>query len=114
MASSRLVAAVAEPGPVDFMRIAISIAAILGLLSTLWCVAGYFFAPAQAGETRAELRVFLDRPVSPDVPELHSRRMLAQGRNFGIAALLTGASTALMFTAFAMSFRTRSHNDTIL
>jgi hypothetical protein len=94
------------------MRIALSIAAILGLFATLWCAAGYFFAPAQAGETRAELSVFLDRPLSPDAPEIHSGRVLQQGRNIGIAALLVGASTALMFTSLALSSRKRSHDKT--
>jgi hypothetical protein len=90
------------------MRIALSIAAVLGLLATLWCASGYFTAPAQAYETQAELRVFLDRPVSADVPAVHSRRVLRQGRNFGIAAVITGASTALIFTALALSGRRRS------
>ena len=91
------------------MRVALSIAAVFGLLATLWCAAGYFFAPAQAHETQAELRVFLDRPVSADVPAIHSSRVLRHGRNIGIAALLTGASTALMFTALVLSGRRRSH-----
>jgi hypothetical protein len=94
------------------MRIALSIAAVLGLLATLWCAAGYFTAPAQALETQEELRVFLDRPVSADVPVTHSSRVLLQGRNVGIAALLTGSSTALMFTALALSFRRKSHEHT--
>ena len=90
------------------MRVALPIAAVLGLLATLWCGAGYFFAPAQAHETQAELREFLDRPVSADVPAIHSRRVLRHGRNDGIAALLAGASTALVFTALALSGRRRS------
>ena len=94
------------------MRIALVIAAVLGLIATMWCAAGYFFAPAQAHETQAELRVFLDHPVSADVPANHSSRVLRQGRNIGIAALLTGASTALMFTALALSGRKRSHEHT--
>ena len=91
------------------MRIALSIAAVLGLIATLWCVAGYMIAPGQAGETRAELRTFLDRPVSSDVPEIHASRIERQGRNIGIAGLLTGASTVLMFIALALSGRRRSH-----
>lgn len=98
--------------PSRSMRITLSIAAVLGLLSTLWCTAGYVFAPAQAGETRAELRAFLDRPVSSDVPEIHASRIERQGRNIGIAGLLVGGSTALMFTALALSGRRRPHANT--
>jgi hypothetical protein len=94
------------------MRIALIIAMVLGLAATLWCAAGYFFAPAQAHETQAELRVFLDRPVSADVPAIHSGRVLRHGRNIGIAAILTGAATAFMFTAFILSGRRRPHDHT--
>jgi len=94
------------------MRIVLSIAGVLGVLATLWCAAGYFTAPAQAYETQAELRVFLDRPVSADVPAIHSGRVLRHGRNIGIAALLTGASTGLIFAALVLSGRRRSHEHT--
>jgi hypothetical protein len=85
------------------MRVALFLAAALDLLATLWC---------QALETRAELRGFIDRPVSADVPEVHSSRVLQQGRNDGIAALLTGASTVFLLAALALSGRRRSHEHT--
>jgi hypothetical protein len=92
------------------MRATLSIAAILGLLATFWCAAGFFFAPAQAAETRAELSVFLNRALTVDVPEIHSSRLKQQGRNFGIACLLMGTSTALMLVALKKSHREKSHD----
>lgn len=96
------------------MRATLSLAAILGFIATIWCAGGYFAARAQAGETRAELTVYLNRPVTAEVPEIHARRVLQQGRNEGFAALLAGASTALMITALALSFRKRSYEHAVL
>ena len=91
------------------MRVALIIATALGLAATFWCSAVYFTAPAQAYESQAELSVFLDRPVSADVPAIHSGRVLRYGRHSGIAALLAGASTAFMLTAFILSTRRKQH-----
>jgi hypothetical protein len=79
------------------MRIALLIAIMLSLLTTFWCTAGYFFAPAQAGETEAKLSPQSIRGGFCDRAGIRHYSSLA------------GTSTVLMVTAFVLSSCRRSH-----
>ncbi len=90
------------------MRILLFFAFALALFATFWCATGYVFAPAQSGETRAELSTFVGQPLPAQAVEIHSSRVLQQGRNSGIASLFAGASAVLILAYLLGSRKKRS------
>jgi hypothetical protein len=87
------------------MRILLVLVLLLTTLLTLWCAAGYFFTPAQQIETRAELQQgqATQRPLSDADIATHVSRIGQQGRNWGVAAVLAGASALAVFAALVLA-----------
>jgi hypothetical protein len=79
---------------VNRMRVLLVIVLLLTILLTLWCAAGYFGAPAQQIETRAELSESqaAQRPLTDAEIAVHVSRVGRQGRNWGFAAALASGS----------------------
>lgn len=92
------------------MRILLVIVLLLTMLLTLWCAAGYFFAPAQQTETRAELRQSqaTQRPLSDAEIAVHVSRVGQQGRNWGIAAVLAVTSNMAVLAVLVLASKRKT------
>ncbi len=90
------------------MRILLVFALFVGALLTLWCAAGYLFAPAQQIETRAELQRSRDSGLTDAEIAVHVSRVGRQGRNWGFAALGAGAVTGVSLVALVLSNRRKT------
>jgi hypothetical protein len=87
------------------MRILLTVALFLTTLLTLCCAFEYFAAQAQQIETRAELSQSqaTRQPLADIDIAVHVSRVGQQGRNWGIAATLAGASTLVVFASLVMA-----------
>lgn len=90
------------------MRCLLVIAFFLTVLLTLWCTAGYFFAPAQQTETQAELHQSQLSGLTDVEITTHVARVGQQGRNWGFAALGAGASACVSFAALILSIKRKT------
>lgn len=90
------------------MRILLIIALLLTVLLTLWCAAGYYFAPAQQIETRAELQQSRVLGLSDAEIAAHVARVGQQGRNWGFAALGAGAAAGILLTALILASKRKT------
>jgi hypothetical protein len=92
------------------MRVLLVIVLLLTLLLTLWCAAGYFGAPAQQIETGAELSQSkaTQQPLTDADIAVHVSRVGRQGRNWGIAAALAGASVLATLASIIAASRKKA------
>jgi hypothetical protein len=90
------------------MRSLLVIALLLTVLLTLWCAAGYYFAPAQQIETRAELHQSRVSGLTDAEIAAHVARVGQQGRNWGFAALGAGASAGFSLAALILTFKRKT------
>jgi hypothetical protein len=85
------------------MRSLLVIALLLTVLLTLWCAAGYYFAPVQQIETRAELQHSRAAGLSDAEIATHVDRVGQEGRNWGFAALGAGAAAGVSLAALILA-----------
>ena len=90
------------------MRSLLVIALLLTVLLTLWCAAGYYFAPAQQIETRAELQQSRVSGLSDAEIATHVARVGQQGRNWGFAALGAAAAAGISLTALILTSKRKT------
>jgi hypothetical protein len=92
------------------MRLLLIIALFLSTLLVLWCAAGYFAAPSQQIETRAELSrsPALQQPLTDADIAVHVSRVGRQGRNWGIAAALAGLSSLAVAGCLILASRRKT------
>lgn len=90
------------------MRSLLIIAFLVTVLLTLWCAAGYYFAPAQQIETRAELQQSRVSGLSDAEIATHVARVGQQGRNWGLAALGAGAVAGVVLTVLIFSSKRKT------
>ena len=89
------------------MRTLLAIAVALATAITVWSAAGYFGAAGQQIETGAELRKSQasGQAVTDAEIAIHVSRIGRQGRNWGIAALMSAAIAVVSLMALAIASR---------
>ena len=90
------------------MRILLVIVLLLTVLLTLWCAAGFFGAPAQQIEMRAELSQSQATHLSDADIAVHVSRLGRQARHSGFAAVLAGASALAALAALILASRKKT------
>ena len=89
------------------MRTLLVIVVALAAAVTVWSATGYFGAGAQQIETGAELRKSQSSGQAVTDTEIatHVSRIGQQGRNWGIAALMSAAIVVVSLMALAIASR---------
>jgi hypothetical protein len=92
------------------MRLLLVLALLVTALLTLWCAAGYYGAPIQQIETRAELQQSQasGQPLSNAEIAAHVARVGQQGRNWGFATLAAFASAGLSLAALILNSKRKT------
>ena len=90
------------------MRSLLVIGLVLTMLLTLWCAAGYYFAPVQQIETRAELQQSRVSGLSDAEIATHVARVGQQGRNWGFAAFGAGAVTGVLLITLILASKRKT------
>jgi hypothetical protein len=101
----------ASPGSLGVaMRALLFIVILLAAATTVLCAAGYFGAAAQQGETGAELRKSQasGKALTDAEIAVHLSRIGQQGRNWGIAGLMSGATGIAALMALIIGSKMRS------
>jgi hypothetical protein len=92
------------------MRLLLGIVLLLTTLLALWCASGYFFAPAQQIQMRAELEQSqaTRQPLSDADIAVHGSRVGRQGRNWGIASVLAGSSALVAAASLILASKRKT------